>query len=51
MKTIQLGTSNLQVPSIAVGCMRITSLDMAEARRFLTSCLEAGANFFDHADI
>lgn len=51
MKTIKLGTSTLEVPVIAVGCMRIKSLDKAGAERFVQTALEEGANFFDHADI
>ncbi|MFC6334052.1 aldo/keto reductase family oxidoreductase [Paenibacillus septentrionalis] len=51
MRTIKLGTSNLEVPVIAVGCMRINSLDKQEAERFVQTSLELGANFFDHADI
>lgn len=51
MRTIQLGKSALQVPVIAVGCMRIDSLSKEEARRFVETALELGANFFDHADV
>lgn len=51
MRTIQLGTSSLQVPVVAVGCMRMHSLDKKEAERFIRTSLELGANFFDHADI
>ncbi|GEO26523.1 aldo/keto reductase [Alicyclobacillus acidoterrestris] len=51
MRTIQLGSSTLQVPVVAVGCMRINTLEKAEAERFVQTALEAGANFFDHADI
>ncbi|GHF38500.1 putative oxidoreductase [Deinococcus metalli] len=51
MRTIPLGTSDLQVPVIAVGCMRIDSLDPAAAERFVATALEQGATFFDHADI
>ena len=51
MKTIKLGTSALEVPTVAVGCMRIDSLGRAEAERFVHAALEEGANFFDHADI
>lgn len=51
MRTMKLGTSKLEVPVIAVGCMRINSLDKTEAERFVKSSMEAGANFFDHADI
>ena len=31
--------------------MRINSLDQAQAERFVQTCLDHGANFFDHADI
>lgn len=51
MKQVPLGTSGVEVPAMAVGCMRIESLKEAEAERFLQSALELGANFFDHADI
>ncbi|MBM7567097.1 aldo/keto reductase [Paenibacillus sacheonensis] len=51
MRTMKLGTSNLEVPVVAVGCMRINSLDKAGAERFVQTALEEGANFFDHADI
>lgn len=51
MRTMQLGTSGLQVPVIAVGCMRINGLTPAEAERFVETAIESGANFFDHADV
>jgi predicted oxidoreductase len=51
MRTMQLGTSALQVPVVAVGCMRINGLSKQEAERFVQTSLELGANFFDHADI
>lgn len=51
MRTINLGSSSLEVPVIAVGCMRINSLEKNEAERFVQTALEEGANFFDHADI
>ncbi|HYF80252.1 MAG TPA: aldo/keto reductase family oxidoreductase [Symbiobacteriaceae bacterium] len=51
MRTIKLGTTNLDVPVIAVGCMRLKSLDKQAAERFVQTALDEGANFFDHADI
>lgn len=51
MRTIKLGSSSLNVPVVAVGCMRLNTLDKAGAERFVQAALEAGANFFDHADI
>ena len=51
MKTMKLGKSGLTVPVIAVGCMRINNLTPKEAETFIHTCMEQGANFFDHADI
>lgn len=51
MRTIHLGKTELQVPVIAVGCMRIKGLDKREAERFVQTALDVGANFFDHADV
>ncbi|GMA56413.1 aldo/keto reductase [Alicyclobacillus sacchari] len=51
MRTIKLGTSALEVPIVAVGCMRINSLTKTDAEKFVQAALEEGANFFDHADI
>ncbi|WP_066248969.1 aldo/keto reductase [Neobacillus drentensis] len=51
MRTIKLGSSSLEVPAVAIGCMRINSLEKPEAEHFVQTALEAGANFFDHADI
>lgn len=51
MKTLRLGKSHLQVPVVAVGCMRINGLEKKAAERFVKTALELGANFFDHADI
>lgn len=51
MHTIKLGSTPLDVPVVAVGCMRINSLDKPAAERFVATAMEQGANFFDHADI
>lgn len=51
MKKIKLGTSTLEVPVVAVGCMRLVKLDKLEAERFIRAAMEEGANFFEHADI
>lgn len=51
MKKIRLGSSNLEVSAIAVGCMRMNSLSEQEVERYVLSCMEQGMNFFDHADI
>jgi predicted oxidoreductase len=51
LRTIKLGSSTLEVPVVAIGCMRINSLEKNEAETFVQTALEQGANFFDHADI
>ena len=51
MRTMKLGQSTLEVPVIAVGCMRIKALSKPDAQRFVQTALDIGANFFDHADI
>lgn len=51
MRKIQLGTSNLYVPPIAVGCMGMGKLDHADAEKMIHQALDLGINFFDHADI
>ncbi len=51
MKTMKLGAGKLQVPVIALGCMRMNTLDNRQTEAYLEKCLELGINFFDHADI
>lgn len=51
MREIKLGQSNLRVPVIGIGCMRLNSLTEQEAEHYLHTALENGVNFFDHADI
>ena len=51
MRTINLGAAGLEVPALAVGCMRIDSLGKEDAAKFVKNALDLGANFFDHADI
>jgi Predicted oxidoreductase len=51
MKKIKLGTTGLQIPNIAVGCMRMNGIEKSKAEQFVDKALELEANFFDHADI
>ncbi len=51
MKTIKLGGTNLEVPAIAAGCMRIDWLSSEGLQNYINTCMELGINFFDHADI
>nr|WP_062351909.1 aldo/keto reductase [Bacillus kwashiorkori] len=51
MKQLKLGTSDLQVSNISLGCMRMEALSVNEAEKVVNYALELGINFFDHADI
>ena len=51
MKYIPLGKSEMCVPAVAVGCMRISNKTEKEVCAFIDTALSFGANFFDHADI
>ena len=61
MEYRQLGTSGLQIPVLSFGTATFGggdeffkawgSTDVAEARRLLDICLEAGVNFFDTANV
>jgi len=51
LKKIQLGTSQLEVSKIALGCMRINKLSKTEASGVVQNALDLGINFFDHADM
>ena len=51
MRTMNLGLSGLEVPVIAVGCMRINKIELSAAGNFINTALDLGLNFFDHADI
>ena len=51
MKNIMLGKSDIKVPAVAVGCMRIGDMEEKDLVNHLNYCVEQGLNFFDHADI
>ncbi|MBR5867799.1 MAG: aldo/keto reductase [Clostridia bacterium] len=51
MRKIELGKSGLMVPTVAIGCMRISNMSEKEAAAFLDTAIDNGANYFDHADI
>ena len=48
---MELGKSGMQVPSVALGCMRIAGLDSHRLDVLIKTALDCGINFFDHADI
>ena len=52
MRMIHLNKSELQIPAIGLGCMRIDGLpDQNAVNHLLETAMENGVNFFDHADI
>ena len=51
MKYIHTFSKATSVSQVALGCMRISEMNDAEADRYLMNELELGYNYFDHADI
>ena len=62
MEYRQLGRSGLKVPELCFGCGTFggsheffdawgATSDVAEARKMVDICMEAGLNFFDTADV
>lgn len=51
MKTFTLGASDLVVPAVVAGMMRIPEKSDAEVRDLYEASRAAGIDFFDHADI
>ena len=47
----ELGQTGLQVSRIALGCMRMASLNERETANVIETVVQHGINFFDHADI
>ena len=51
MKTFTLSTTDLTVPAVIAGMMRIREMDDDSIRTLVRTALDQGINFFDHADI
>ncbi len=51
MKKFNLGTTDLEVPAVVLGCMRFSQKSRDEMNHFIHFALENGINFFDHANI
>lgn len=51
MKTITIGTSALHASNISLGCMRMAKKSTAEAAAIISTAVDVGIDFFDHADI
>lgn len=51
MEYINVKQTDLQASTIALGCMRIADKSESEIESLIATALDAGINFFDHADI
>ena len=51
MKYVAAGGADVEAPAVIQGCMRIDALTQSELDALIKNDLEAGVNFFDHADI
>ncbi|GBU10905.1 oxidoreductase [Erysipelotrichaceae bacterium] len=51
MYDLKLGKTDLVIPSVGVGCMRMANSNQEEAQKFIETAVDLGLNFFDHADI
>ena len=49
MKTVKIGEASAS--AVALGCMRMSSLEEKRVDAIIYKALECGINFFDHADI
>ncbi|BDF58645.1 aldo/keto reductase [Christensenellaceae bacterium] len=50
MKYFKVPNTNLEVSNVVMGCMHLTELSKADARRLIETAIGQGVNFFDHAD-
>jgi len=51
MNKIKVSNSKLEIPEIALGCMRISEMPVGQVNTLIQTALAEGINFFDHADI
>lgn len=51
IKKIPLGSTEIQIPNIAAGMMRIADLNDTQIRALYDGARKSGVNFFDHADL
>lgn len=51
MKKINIGNGAISASEISLGCMRIAELSKKDASALINTAIEAGIDFFDHADI
>lgn len=50
MKKISIGNGEISASAVSLGCMRMADLTVKEASVMVNTALEAGIDFFDHAD-
>lgn len=51
MKTYIVPHTSFEVSSVVLGLMRIADMTPADVRKLYDAAIEAGINFFDHADV
>lgn len=51
MKQVTLGKERMEASAIVAGCMRLDVFDEKQMAAYIHTALEAGVDFFDHADI
>ena len=51
MNTLMVGTSGVIASEVSLGCMRIGGMEPTALDQLVSTSLELGINFFDHADI
>jgi predicted oxidoreductase len=51
MKTYAVPNSDLTVPSVVLGLMRIAKMSDADIQKLVGAALDVGITFFDHADV
>lgn len=51
MNRLNIGTSDLVASEVSIGCMRIGGMEPAALDKLITTALDQGIDFYDHADI
>ncbi|MDA3809321.1 MAG: aldo/keto reductase [Spirochaetaceae bacterium] len=51
MNKIKVQNGKLEIPEIALGCMRISEMPEEKVNHLINTAMDEGINFFDHADI